>query len=247
MGPVDRITAMKRGGLALAKVKQELREYTQPGITFAQIEAHATKLIAAAGMKPSFSTVPGYHWTTCVMKNDALCHGIPGKQIVEDGDIITIDVGLICDGFHLDTTISFGVGTLPKKLQRFLETGQRSLNRAIELVRAGQSVYQLSRAMEKTLLEENLGAVYQLTGHGVGEELHMEPTIPCVANPDDKFVKLTAGQTIAVEVMYTMGDPTVVVADDDWTFCTKDGSLSAMFEETVLVEPSGFQVLTKVR
>ena len=120
------------------------------------------------------------------------------------------------------------------------------MNKAIAEVTAGQSVYAISAAMEKVLLKNNYGAVYQLTGHGVGQELHMDPAIPCAAQKSDKNVLLKAGQTIAVEVMYTMGDPYLEIGSDGWTYQTADGSLSAMFEETVLVTPRGHEVLTKV-
>lgn len=242
-----KLDCMRAGGQALGKIKQALHEFTHEGTTFAQIEAEAQRLIAQAGMKPSFSTVPGYDWATCVMKNDALCHGIPGDQVVENGDIITIDVGLINQGYHLDTTITFPVGTISSRERTFLEIGQRALNKSISLVKPGQSVYQLSRAMEKTTLEAGYGVVYQLTGHGVGEELHMEPAIPCVAVPQDKAVHLTVNQTIAVEIMYTMGSPDLVTDADGWTYRTKDRSISAMFEETVLVTATGHEVLTKSR
>lgn len=244
---LKRIEAMKIGGAALVPIKRALVEFSQVGVTFIEIENYATSLIVEAGMKPSFSTVPGYHWSTCIMKNDALCHGIPNQQKINDGDIITIDIGLINEGFHLDTTISFGVGAISTKHRRFLDVGQHALNKAISFARVGQSVYQISRAMEKILLEENYGVVYQLTGHGVGKELHMDPTIPCVANPDDRSVLVQEGQTLAIEVMYAMGNPHLTVDPDGWTFRTKDGSVTAMFEETVLVTVDGPQILTKDR
>lgn len=238
---------MRVGGAALATIKHELQAFAQIGVTFSEIDKQATNLILKAGMKPSFSTVPGYHWSTCIMKNDALCHGIPNEQQIEDGDIITIDVGLINQGYHLDTTISFGVGNISAKHRRFLEIGQKSENKAIACATVGQSVYQISRAMEKVLLEENCGAVYQLTGHGVGEKLHMDPAIPCVADPADRAIILHDGQTLAIEVMYAMGNPHLIVDPDGWTFRTQDGSLTAMFEETVLVTPNGPEILTKGR
>lgn len=239
------IDSMRVGGKALAQVKKALADYAEVGRSFIEIERIATDLIAKAGYSPSFSTVEGYSWTTCIMKNEQLCHGIPNEQVVQDGDVITIDVGLISNGYHLDTTVSFGAGKISLKTNRFLEVGRRSLKKAIELVKPGQSVYQLSRAMEKTLLDNGYGAVYQLTGHGVGSELHQEPSIPCVANPEDKQVLLYEGQTLAIEVMYTMGNPYVVLAKDGWTYQTQDKSLSAMFEETVLVTSQGYEILTK--
>lgn len=237
--------AMQLGGQALKKVKLELQQFTQVGTTFEAIEAEAQRLIKTAGATPSFSTVPGYRWATCLMKNDEMCHGIPaaGKK-VDDGDVITIDVGLIWEGYHLDTTTTFVVGQTTPEITHFLEIGQRALNKAINKVKASNSVYDISRAMQKIVEEHGYSMVYQLTGHGVGEELHMDPEIPCIARRSDKRVKLHEGQTIAVEVMYAAGDAELTIDSDGWTYRTKDGSLSGMFEETVLVTEKGYKVLT---
>ncbi|HOZ03174.1 MAG TPA: type I methionyl aminopeptidase [Candidatus Woesebacteria bacterium] len=240
----DKVEAMWVGGKALAEIKTELQRFVKVGTSFFEIEALAQKLIQQKGMLPSFSTVPGYDWATCIMRNDALCHGIPTAEKVKDGDIVSIDVGLINQGYHLDTSISFGVGTLSAKKHRFLADSLKALNTAIALVRPGQTVYALSRAIETSLHQAGLGAVYQLTGHGVGKNLHEEPAIPCVADPGDKKILLSLNQTIAVEVMSTMGRPDLTLDSDGWTYRTKDGSLSAMFEETVLVTQNGHQILT---
>jgi len=237
--------AMREGGRALGKIKDQLRLMTRPGVTFEEIEAAAQQLIAEAGMKPSFSTVPDYDWATCIMKNNELCHGIPRGKTVEIGDLITIDVGLINRGFHLDTTISFAVEPATPLVHEFLERGEKLLNKAIAEVRPLGSIYDISYQMDKGLKKYGYGAVYQLTGHGIGERLHMEPEVPVVARRSDKRRKLKIGDTIAVEIMYTLGDPRVEEADDGWTFVTADGKLSAMFEETVLVTSKGHEILTK--
>lgn len=241
----QKITAMREGGHILAQIRDHLATFARVGMTFAQIEAEAQRLIKLHGMKPSFSTVPGYKWACCIMKNDGLCHGIPNETVIEDGDVVTVDVGLINKGYHLDTTTTFIVGTSSKEKEHFLEIGRKSLNKAIAKVSAGESVYSVSFAMQKVLQENGCGIVYQLTGHGVGERLHMSPNIPCVALKEDKRVLLTEGQTIAVESMYTAGEPHLKLDRDGWTYRTADGSLSAMFEETVLVTEKGAEILTK--
>jgi methionyl aminopeptidase len=179
------------------------------------------------------------------MKNDEVCHGVPRGKIVQDGDLITIDIGLMNRGYHLDTTITFPVGKVSGEVKEFLEIGQKSLDKAIDQARVGNSVYDISFAMEKPLKRKGYGVVFQLTGHGVGEKLHMEPAIPCVPSKSDKKIKLTEGQTIAIENMYTMGSPVLEEAKDGWTYVTVDGSLSGMFEETVLITKDGPEVLTK--
>lgn len=236
---------MRTGGAALGAIKQQLQHFTKAGTSFESIEAEAQRLIKQAGYVPSFSTVPGYRWATCIMKNDELCHGIPEGKQVSEGDVITIDIGLISEGFHLDTTTSFAVGIVPESTRLFLERGRRILDNALAEARVGNSVYDISVAMEKGLQKYGYGAVTQLTGHGIGPELHMEPAIPCVAYRADKKKKITVGQTLAIEVMYAAGSAYVVEDSDGWTYRTSDGSLSGMFEETVLVTQGAPEVLTK--
>lgn len=240
-----KIVAMREGGKALGKIKADLKAFVRVGTTFEAIEDKAQDLIKKAGMVPSFSTVPGYHWATCVMKNEEVCHGIPKGKSVADGDVITIDIGLINNGYHLDTTITFPVGKVSPEIEEFLATGQKSLDKAIQQAKIGNSVYDISYAMEKPLKKKGYGVVFQLTGHGVGEALHMEPAIPCVASKSDKKYKLSEGQTLAIENMYTMGIPLLEESEDGWTYSTVDGSLAGMFEETVLVTKDGPEILTQ--
>ncbi len=240
----SKISAMRSGGKLLRAVKKQLKQSVVVGAHFEEIESLAQRLIREVGATPNFSTVPGYDWATCIMRNDELCHGIPKGKTVEDGDIITIDVGLLYQGFHLDTSLTFGVGEVSGQAQHFLSVGKQSLTKAINKAKVGTSVYDVSKAMQRVVESEGYGAVYQLTGHGIGTQLHMEPSIPCVAQRRDKKVAFVEGQTVAIEIMYTAGDPKVVVDDDGWTYRTADGSLSGMFEETVLVTKTGPEVLT---
>lgn len=240
-----RIEAMVKGGALLGVIRDQLRVAATAGVTFEALEALAQRLIKEVGAKPSFSTVQDYHYATCVMKNDALCHGLPLDGVVELGDIITIDVGLLYDGYHNDTSITFPVGPVPPTTTNFLAVGKKSLVAAIAVVRAGASVYDVSRAMEEPTSKAGFGLVQELTGHGIGSQLHEKPNIPCRADRANKRIKLHLGQTIAVEVMYTMGEPQLSIDADRWTYRTQDRSLSAMFEDTVLVTRDGFEVLTK--
>jgi len=241
----QKIEAMREGGKALGKIKAQLQAFVKIGTTFEQIEDKAQDLIKKTGMVPSFSTVPGYHWATCVMKNHEVCHGIPKGKKVEDGDVISIDIGLINNGYHLDTSITFPVGKVSQEIEEFLEAGKVSLEKAIAQARVGNSVYDISFAMEKPLKRKGYGVVFQLTGHGVGEELHMDPAIPCIANKADKRVKLVEGQTLAIENMYSMDNPVLEESSDGWTYVTIDGSISGMFEETVLITKDGPEILTQ--
>jgi methionyl aminopeptidase len=244
----QKITAMREGGHKLAQVRDQLVRFTQIGMSFAEIEAEAQKLIKAAGATPNFALVPNYHWATCIMKNDEVCHGIPtAEKVVEDGDLITIDVGLLYQGYNLDTTASFLMGKARQDAQlvEFLATGQKALDKAITEAKPGHSIYDISYAMQKTAEKKGYGLVYQLTGHGIGKELHESPYIPCIALRHDKKKFLVPGQTVAIEIMYTMGKPDLKTDNDGWTFRTVDGSIAGMIEETVLVGENGPEILTK--
>lgn len=240
----ERIAAMWEGGQKLGQIRQTLLHSAAVGMTFAHLEEKAQELIAEAGAVPSFSTVPGYDWATCIMVNDGLCHGIPNATVIRDGDVLTIDVGLIWKGYHVDSTGTRVVGTTSPDKEKFLALGREAEKKSINKVKAGVTVYEVANAMENTLKRGGAGVVEQLTGHGIGKELHMAPNIPCKAYTRDKNIRLSLGQTICVEAMYTQGLPRLVVDKDGWTYRTADGSLSAMFEETVLVGPNGPIVLT---
>ncbi len=244
----SRLAAMREGGARLATVKTTLQQETTVGTSFREIEALAQELIKDAEATPNFALVEGYDWATCVMRNDELCHGIPDRDIVvADGDVISIDVGLLYKGFHLDTSISFAVGDVSSEIQEFLAVGERSLRKAINKATVGQSVYEISAAMQRVVERAGYSAAYQLTGHGIGTELHGEPAIPCVANRRQKREMVQEGQTLAIEIMYAMGDAHVVLDDDGWTYRTQDGSLTAMFEETVIVGKDAPEIVTAVQ
>ncbi len=240
-----KIKAMTEGGRILGMIREELVKFAEVGKNFSQIEALAQKLIQQHGAVPNFALVPGYHWATCIMKNDEVCHGIPSKdKVILDGDLITIDVGLLYQGFHVDTTASAIYGKAPAEVLEFLKVGQNALDKAISQAVIGNSVYDVSSAMQKTVERHGYGAVHQLTGHGISKQLHEDPSIPCVAIRRDKRVLFFEGQTVAIEIMYTMGKPDLYVDADGWTQRTVDGSLSGMIEHTVLITKNGPQILT---
>jgi len=241
-----KITAMREGGKKLARVRDALAVYVKVGSTFEEIEAEAQRLIKAEGAVPSFSTVEGYDWATCLMRNEEMCHGIPQGKKVEDGDVIKIDVGLIWQGYHLDTTTTVVSGTSSPEKDEFLAVGKRSLEKAIGRATLGNTVYDISAAMQKVVERHGYSCVYQLCGHGIGKKLHDEPEIPCLAQRRDKKEKLYEGQTVAIEIMYAVGNAFLELAPDGWTYKTADNSLAGMFEETVLITKDGPEILTRI-
>lgn len=245
----SKIAAMRTGGRHLAMVKKALEEAALPSTPFERLESLAQELIADAGAKPSFSTVEGYKYATCITKNEGCCHGVPVGKSVESGDILTIDVGLIFEGYHVDTTTTFFVGDpakIPEQVQRFLQVGWESLNRSIDQAVVGNSVYDISATMQRVIEEAGYDPVYQLTGHAVGKTLHEDPQIPCVAYKSDKKRRLFEGMTVAIESMFAMGDAELVLGDDGWTYESKDRSLTGMFEDTVLITSGRPEILTRL-
>jgi methionyl aminopeptidase len=238
---------MRQGGLILGKVRQALFEFTQVGTTPESIEALAQKLIKEAGAEVSFDKVPGYHWATCITRNDGVVHGIPTSQEpFVNGDVVMVDVGVYYQGYHTDCAFTKVVGNSSPSKDRFLKAGLLGLEKSIAQVKSGARIGAISQAMQDTLTEYGYRATRELTGHGVGHNLHEEPMIPnVVVSPIEKTPKMYTGQTLAIEIIYVEGKPELVLEDDGWTISTKDGKLSAVFEETVEVTADGFSILTK--
>ncbi|MEK7458402.1 MAG: type I methionyl aminopeptidase [Patescibacteria group bacterium] len=241
---LEKIKAMRKGGKILAQVRDAVVAAVVPGVPFEKLEEIAQRELKRLGADPSFPTVEEYKWATCITKNEGCVHGIPVGKTVEFGDIITIDVGALYGGYHTDTSITVCAGECSKRVQRFVVTGVKAVDAAIAQVHAGATVYDLSLAMQSVVEGAGYRCVYQLTGHGVGKKLHMDPSIPCYADERSKKDVLYEGQTLAVEIMYTMGNPKLVLATDGWTYETEDRSLSGMHEHTVLVTKDGVEVLT---
>lgn len=241
------IKAQIAGGQLLSQVKSQLIDLAKPGISLSYIDNQAEKLLLATGGKPSFKMVSGYHWSTCININDGIVHGIPHEHLtIKSGDLVTIDVGLYFQGFHTDTSISFFVGKTTKSNQKFLTTGQLTLEKAISVATPNHTVWDISHVIQTQIENAGYNVVRDLTGHGVGKRLHQEPAIPCYTQGDKLHSPvLYQNQVLAIEVMYTRGDWHLVKSSDDWTLSTQDKSLSAVFEETVIVQPQP-QVVTRI-
>ncbi len=239
------IETMKEGGKKLARVKESLRKKVKADIKASDIEELAVKLIKEEGGKPSFKMVPGYSWATCVNVNSGLVHGIPKPEIVfKKGDVVSVDVGMFYKGFHTDTSFTAGIG-ISSEMDSFLETGRVALKKAISETKAGNRIYDISKAIEETIEAKGYSPIQALVGHGVGRELHEEPQIPCFTyGKREKSLKIPEGAVLAIEVMYAQGNPDVTISSDGWTISMADGKISALFEETVGVGKNGPMILT---
>jgi len=237
---------MAEGGKKLLKVKKALTEKVQVGVSAAEVEDLADKLIKKSGGKASFKMVPKYSWATCVNVNSGVVHGIPHKHIkFKKGDVVSIDVGMFYKGFHTDTSFSIGL-EVDKKTNKLLETGKHALNEAIKESVAGNRVYDISKTIQGIVENGGYQPIKALVGHGVGKDLHEGPQIPCfVMGGREETSEIREGMVFAIEVMYTMGNPKIQIDEDGWTISTRDGKISALFEETVAVTKNGPIVLTK--
>lgn len=240
------IEIMAEAGKKLAKVKRELKKAVKIDASAAEIEKLATKLIEESGAEPSFKKVKDYKWSTCINLNDGVVHGIPHKSIIfAKDDVVSVDVGLFYKGFHSDTSFSIYLGKDPK-IKEFLKLGRETLDKSISKARVGNIIEDIARNTQEELKKGNASPIKALVGHGIGRELHEEPMVPCyVSGAPDEKVKIVEGMTLAIEIMYTMGKPGIKLDQDGWTLRTKDGKLTALFEETVAVTAGGPNILTR--
>lgn len=240
-----KIKLMQEGGQLLASIKTQLGSMVKPGVTPLDIERHANKLISQTGGQPSFKLVPNYHHATCVNVNDSLVHGIPTKQPFNNGDLVSIDLGLYYKGYHTDTSITVVAGSSSPKLQTFINVGYKALDAAIKAAIPGNRVSDISRAVQTTIETAGYSVIRDLTGHGIGTKLHEDPYIPNFVDPNHHDSTLYSGQTIAIEPMYSMGDYQIKIESDDWTISSLDGSLTALVEDTIAITPEGPVILTR--
>lgn len=246
----EQIAKMRIGGKMLANVLFETLANIKPGISEIAIDELADTLIVQKGGEPGFKRVRGYHNAICVATNEVVVHGIPTKRMFAKGDLVCIDCGVFYGGLHTDMAETIYLDDpkdpLRKEKQRFLAIGKKALDEAIAVAAAGKRVGHISEVIQRTVEGAGYSVVRSLVGHGVGKELHEEPEIPgFLERPIEKTPVLKEGMTIAVEIIYNMGKPDVKYASEDgWTIATDDGSLSAVFERTVLITKDKPEMLT---
>lgn len=235
---------MAEGGKKLSKIKKSLKKVVSVGATAGEIEELAVKLIKEEGGKPSFMMVPNYQWATCVNVNEGLVHGIPKPEIVfKKGDVVSVDIGFFYKGFHTDT--SFSLGLEAGAARKFLASGEDALKKAIDTTKVGNYIFDISKAIEETVLSCGYRPIRALVGHGVGRHLHEGPQIPCFTNGRrEESPRILPGMAFAIEVMYTEGSGEVERGSDGWTISMRDGKMAALYEETVAVTSHGPLILT---
>ena len=225
-------------------VLAELAEAVRPGVTTADLDALAERRIREAGAEPAFKGYRGYPATLCASINSEVVHGIPSPQrTLNEGDIVSLDVGAKLDGFYGDSAVTVAVGQVPDETATLLRVTREALDRAIAQVQAGGRLSNIGHAVQQWAEQHGLSIVREFVGHGIGEQLHEDPQIPNYGEPG-RGPKLSVGMVMAIEPMVAMGRPDTRVLGDGWTAVTKDGSLAAHFEHTVAVTTEGPLVLT---
>jgi methionyl aminopeptidase len=237
------IETMARAGRVVAETLALLGETLKPGMTTAELDEVAEAFIHTQGGVPTFKGYRGFPASICTSPNSMVVHGIPGAYRIEDGDLLSVDVGVTLDGFVADSAYTFSVGEIPESAQRLLEVGQGALEAGIEQARAGNRIGDISAAVQRTTEEAGFSIVRELVGHGVGRSMHEEPQIPNFGEPN-RGPLLQSGMTLAIEPMITAGAPGVFTAEDRWSISTQDDSLAAHFEHTVAVTDERPRILT---
>ncbi|MEJ5257121.1 MAG: type I methionyl aminopeptidase [Fervidobacterium sp.] len=240
----DEIEKMKIAGRAVAEILKRAKDYVVKGSTAFDIELMAEKTLKEMNCKPAFKGYGGYPYITTVSVNNEVIHGFPLKsKIFKDGDIVSIDVGAVYEGYYGDGAVTYVVGETDERGKELVKVTYESLLEAIKTVKAGVRLGDVSYAVQNYVEKHGFGVVRDFVGHGVGKALHEDPQVPNYGKPGTGIV-LKAGMTIAIEPMVTEGGWHVVILDDGWTVVTVDGKRSAHFEHTVLVTDDGCEILT---
>ncbi|MFP4175636.1 MAG: type I methionyl aminopeptidase [Planctomycetota bacterium] len=237
------LAGMKKAGRIVARALDVVKEEARAGMTTGELDAMVEELIRDNGARPAFKGYRGFPASICTSINEEVVHGIPGERRLEDGDILSVDIGSELDGYYGDAAITVPVGEVSRESRRLIDTTRRALDAAIDVIRAGVTLDEIGRAVENEAIGQGFSVVRQYTGHGIGTQMHESPQIPNFPAGNGRTV-LPAGATVAIEPMINAGTHRVKQLDDGWTVVTKDGRRSAHFEHTIAVEENGPSIMT---
>ena len=237
------IDLLKKAGNIVYLTHQYLRPFIKPGIKTIELDKLAEKFIKDHGATPSFKGYEGFPYTLCISINDEVVHGFPSERILEEGDIISIDIGACYKGYHGDSAWTYAVGKISEDDKYLLEHTEKALYEGIKQAKVGNRIGDISYAIENYANKHNLGVVKELVGHGVGTKVHEAPDVP---NYGTKGTgpKIRDGMVIAIEPMLTFGKPDIYILDNDWTVVTEDSSNAAHYEHTIAITNDGVEILT---
>ncbi len=239
------IDLIRQGGRILAEVLQKLVERIRPGLSTAEIDRFVREEFDRRGVRPSFLGYRGFPAAVCVSVNEEIVHGIPGRRILEEGDIVSIDLGVIYKGYQADAAVTVGVGKISPEAERLIRTTEEALMAGIRAARAGARLGDISWAIQSHAEGRGYSVVREYVGHGIGREMHEEPPVPNYGRPGTGVV-LRRGMVLAIEPMLVIGDWRTRVLDDGWTVVTADGTLAAHAEHTVAITNGEAEILTSL-
>lgn len=237
------IDAMRKGGKMLHEILAKVSEKVAPGVSTLELNEYAEKLMDEMGVESSFKGYKGFPAVLCTSVNDEVVHGIPTERRLEEGDIIGIDCGIWHKGLCTDHAVTLPVGKVDNEISFFLQTVQKALKKALNIIKPGCTTGDIGNIIQKTVEKRGYSPVRDCVGHGVGKDLHEPPDVPNYGKPG-KGPELKAGMTLAIEPIVNMGHYENYVKDDGWTVTSRDGSPSAQFEHTIVVTENGCEVLT---
>ena len=240
------IDLMREAGHIVAKTHEKLAQAIKPGITTIELDKIAAGVIKKHDAKPSFKGYHGFPASICTSINEEVVHGIPGIRKLQEGDIISIDIGAEYKGYHGDAARTYQVGTIEPELLHLMEVTEQALHKGIEQVYPGNRLSDISHAVEQHVINHDLHVVKKYVGHGIGSEMHEAPEIPNFG-PPGRGPRLKAGMVFAIEPMVNIGTSEVTTKDDHWTVVTNNGEPSAHFEHTVAIHQDGPEILTQIQ
>jgi len=238
------IEKMRRSNLIVAEILESLKSVVRPGVTTRELDEKATALLWRTKGLPAFKVYNGYPAALCTSVNEEVVHGIPSGRILKEGDIVSLDFGVIFEDYYGDAAITLPVGRVSPAAEELLRVAREALNRAIEKVRAGNRLQDISAAIQNEVETHRFSVVRDFVGHGIGQHLHEKPQIPNFGIPG-RGIRLQVGMTLAIEPMINAGGYEVEILEDGWTAVTKDRSLSAHFEHSVAVTENGPYILSQ--
>jgi methionyl aminopeptidase len=245
----EQLEIMREAGKLLASVMHELEKEVRPGISTMQLDKLAEELVLQAGATPAFKGYGepdnAFPATLCTSINEQIVHGIPDEQVIlEEGDILKVDVGLVYQGFCADMARTFAVGKISEEAHRLIEVTEKAFWKGVKKIKDGAKLSEYSKAAQEVVESAGFSVVKNLVGHGIGEHLHEDPQIPNYYDKSFREVELKAGMALALEPMVNVGTYKDMIGEDGWVFITADGKLSAHYENTVIVTKNGVEVIT---
>jgi methionyl aminopeptidase len=241
----EEIEIMAKSGKILATVLKELEKIVKPGITTLDLDRLAEVLILSMDAKPAFKNYDGFPYTLCASVNEVVVHGYPSGYSLKEGDIIGLDLGVVYKGYYSDMAITVSVGEIPFETKRLINVTKKALRLGIKRVKPGNTTGDIGNTIQRFVEDQGFGVIRDLCGHGIGKDLHEDPKIMNFGKRDSG-VELKEGMVICIEPMVTMGDYNLKTAQDGYGYATRDNSLTAHFEHTIVVTKKGSRVLTAI-